>query len=407
MAFHEILARFDVADPAFIANPYPVLNELREATPIFWNPATNQWMLTRFSDVQETLRDRRLGRAFSHRYTYAELGRDEPDARWAAFHEHEQWSLLCLEPPDHTRIRRLAAKVFTPRSITAMRPIVQALSDELLDHCRELGEFELLTDYAQPFSVAVICSMLGVPRGDTQLLLDWSHAIVKMYELSTTEAVRVSANTAAQEYIDYTKALIADKRRHPDNLLVSELVRVEDEGDTLTEGEIVSTTMVLLEAGHEATVNTLGNGMLALMHHPAEWRRVVSGEVDAKVAVEEMLRFDPPLHMFERWVLDEGVEIAGQSMAVGQEVAMLFGAAQRDPRRFDDPDRFDIGRGDTAHIGFGGGIHFCVGAPLARQEIEISLAGLAGRFADLQLVSEPVNEPNFVIRGLTGLHLRG
>ncbi len=407
MGLDELIARFDVADPAFIADPYPVLNDLREATPIFWNEAAGHWTLTRFSDVQETLRDRRLGRTYNHLYTHAQVGRPSPDRRWAAFQHHEQWSLLCLEPPDHTRIRRLVAKVFTPRAVTAMRPTVEGFADELLDSCRERGEFELLRDYAQPHSVAVICSMLGVPRADTQLLLDWSHAIVKMYELTTTDEVRAAANTAAGEYIDYTKALIAQKRRNPDGLLVSELVRVEHEGDTLTEDEIVSTTMVLLEAGHEATVNTLGNGMRAILRHPGQWDRVVSGEVPARVAVEEMLRWDPPLHLFERWVLNEGVELAGQSVEVGQEVAMLFGAAQRDPRRFDDPDRFDIARGDTAHIGFGGGIHFCVGAPLARQEIEVSVAGLAARFALLEMVEEPTYEPNFVIRGLTGLQLRG
>ena len=177
--------------------------------------------------------------------------------------------------------------------------------------------------------------------------------------------------------------MIEEKRRHPDGLLVSELARVEDEGDTLTEAEIVSTTMVLLEAGHEATVNTLGNGFRALMHHPDQWRRLTSGEVEPTAAVEELLRWDSPLQMFERWVLDEGVEIAGQEIGVGQEVAMLFGSAQRDPRRFDDPDRFDIGRNDTAHVGFGGGIHFCVGAPLARLELAASIAGLVERFPDL------------------------
>lgn len=407
MSLDELIARFDVDDPAFIADPYPVLDELREATPIFWNEAAGHWTLTRFSDVQEALRDRRLGRSYSHLYSHASLGRPEPDARWAAFQQHERWSLLCLEPPDHTRIRRLVAKVFTPRAVAAMRPALESFADELLDTCRARGEFELLRDYAQPYSVAVICSMLGVPRADTQLLLDWSHAIVKMYELSTTDAVRSAANTAAAEYIEYTKALIADKRRAPDGLLISELVRVEDEGDTLTEDEIVSTTMVLVEAGHEATVNTLGNGMRAIMRHPGSWQRVVSGDVPARVAVEEMLRWDPPLHLFERWVLEEGVEIAGQRLEIGQEVAMLFGSAQRDPRRFDDARRFDIGRGDTAHIGFGGGIHFCVGAPLARQEIEVSVAGLAARFPALEMVAEPTYEPNFVIRGLTALRLRG
>ena len=402
----DLLARFTPSDPAFIADPYSVLNEIREAVPGFRNPATGQWTITRFADVHETLRDRRLGRAYTHRYSHAEVGRPEPDQRWASFHQHEEWSLLCLEPPDHTRIRRLVAKVFTPRAVAALRPQVQSFADELLDQCADLGSFELLRDYAQPYSVAVICSMLGVPRSDTQLLLDWSHAIVKMYELTTTDEVRARANTAAAEYIAYTKALIAEKRSSPDGLLVSELVRVEDEGDVLTEDEIVSTTMVLLEAGHEATVNTLGNGVRALMLHRDQWKRLTSGEVPAKVAIEELLRWDSPLQLFERWVLEDGVEIAGQPLQVGEEVAMLFGSAQRDPRRFADPDRFDVGRGDTAHIGFGGGIHFCVGAPLARQELEVSLEGLVRRFPELTLAQEPAYQPNFVIRGLQALHLQ-
>ena len=264
----DLIDRFDVDDPAFIADPYPVLNALREAAPVFWNHRTNQWVLTRFHDVSATLRDRRLGRSYSHLYTHADVGRSEPDPRWAAFHQHEQWSLLCLEPPDHTRIRRLISKVFTPRAVAALRPSIERFSAELLDRCAEQAEFDLLADYAQPYSVAVICSMLGVPRADTHQLLAWSHAIVKMYELSTTDEVRAEANRAAAEYIDYTRALIADKRRSPDGLLVSELVGVEDEGDVLTEDEIVSTTMVLVEAGHEATVNTLGNGVRALLKHP-------------------------------------------------------------------------------------------------------------------------------------------
>jgi len=405
MPVDELIARFDPSDPEFIADPYPALNALREATPGFWNERTGQWTLTRFADVQETLRDRRLGRAYTHRYSHAEVGKPEPDPRWASFHQHEEWSLLCLEPPDHTRIRRLVSKVFTPRAVAALRPSIEGFSAALLDRCADLQRFDLLRDYAQPYSVAVICSMLGVPREDTQLLLDWSHAIVKMYELTTSDDVKQAANTAAAEYIEYTKALIADKRREPDDLLVSELVRVEDDGDTLTEDEIVSTTMVLLEAGHEATVNTLGNGVRALMLHRAQWERVVRGDVPAKVVVEEMLRWDAPLQLFERWVLEPGVEIAGQELQVGQEVAMLFGAAERDPRRFEQPDTFDVGRGDTAHIGFGGGIHFCVGAPLARQEIDVSLAGLAARFPALELDGEPRYLPNFVIRGLDGLRV--
>ena len=401
----DSLARFDPSDPAFLADPYPVLGELREAAPIFWNERTGQWMLTRFHDVHEVLRDRRLGRAYTHRYSHADFGRPDPDPRWSRFHEHERWSLLCLEPPDHTRLRRLVAKVFTPRAVAALRSAIEAFSAELLDELAARESFDLIADYAQPYSVAVICSMLGVPRDDTQQLLDWSHAIVKMYELTGSDEQRAAADRAAGEYIEYTRQLIAAKRREPDGLLVSELVRVEDEGDQLSEDEIVSTTMVLLEAGHEATVNTLGNGMRALMLHRDEWCRVADGEVEPRATVEEMLRWDSPLQLFERWVLEPGVEIAGQAIDVGQEVAMLFGSAERDPRRFEAPDRFDAGRGDPAHIGFGGGIHFCVGAPLARQELEVSLAGLARRFPRIELVEQPSYHPTFVIRGLHSLHL--
>ena len=307
-----LVSRFDPSSPAFIAQPYTVLNELREATPGFRNPLTGQWTITRFADVYETLRDRRLGRAYD--------GLPAPDPRWARFHQHERWSLLCLEPPDHTRIRRLVAKVFTPRAVAAVRPNIEAVSAELFAQCRERGTFEMLRDYAQPFSVAVICSMLGVPRADTQLLLDWSHAIVKMYELSTTDEVRAAADRAAGEYIDYTKALIAEKRRQPDGLLVSELVRVEDEGDVLTEDEIVSTTMVLLEAGHEATVNTLGNGTRALMLHRDQWERVVHGHVPAKAAVEEMLRWATPVYHFRRTATRD-IEMYGQTIKSGDKVS--------------------------------------------------------------------------------------
>jgi cytochrome P450 len=251
----------------------------------------------------------------------------------------------------------------------------------------------------------VICSLLGVPRADTHLLLDWSHAIVKMYELTTSDEQRAEATRAAQEFMDYTAALIGDKRRRPDGLLVSALAAVEDDGDRLSDPEIISTVIVLLNAGHEATVNTLGNGMRAFLLHRDEWRRVTMGEVPARVAIEEMIRWDAPLQLFERWVLDAGVELAGQPLAVGEEVAMLFGSANRDPRRFPDPDRFDAGRGDSAHVGFGGGIHFCVGAPLAREELDVSVGALAGTLPDIELAEPPAYHPTFVIRGLQGLML--
>lgn len=400
-----VLDAFRLDDPAFIADPYPVLNALREATPLFFHEPTNQWVITRFADVHETLRDRRLGRVFSHRYRPAEFGRPEPDPRWRDFDAHERWSLLQLEPPDHTRIRSLIAKVFTPRAVQSMRPVMQAVLDELMDRLTEHGTVDLIGELAQPYSVAIICSMLGVPRADTGRLLDWSHAIVKMYELTASDEQKAAANQAALEFMAYARELIAAKRARPDDALVSALAGVEDDGARLSDDEIMCTTIVLLNAGHEATVNTLGNGMRAMLRHRDQWQRVVDGEVAPRTAVEEMLRWDAPLQLFERWVLDDGVEIAGQRITVGEEVAMLFGAANRDPRRFAEPDRFDAGRGDTAHIGFGGGIHFCVGAPLARLELEVALEGIARRWPAVELAAEPAYHPTFVIRGLQRLDL--
>ncbi len=402
----ELIERhFRPDDPAFIANPYPDFAALRAAMPIGRDPRSGQWLITRFDDVHATLRDRRLGRNYTQSFDHAEFGRPEPDPRWPRFHEHEAWSLLALEPPDHTRLRRLVSKVFTQRSVNALRPTIERRATELLDRCAERGTIDLIADYAQPYSVGVICAMLGVPDSDTQRLLDWSHAIVKMYELHATDEQRVAADEAAGEFIEYVHALIDRKRHEPDDLLLSELVRVEDDDDTLTVPEITSTTMVLLEAGHEATVNTLGNGMRAMLHHPEQWRRVTSGEVDPADAVEEMLRWDSPTQLFDRYVLDDDVTIAGQPLERGDEVAMLFGCAQRDPGRFADPDRFDVGRGDTKHIGFGGGIHFCIGAPLARVEVAVSVEAIARRFPDVALVDDPTYHPTFVIRGLESLHL--
>ena len=401
----ELLDRFALTDPAFIADPYPVLAELQAAAPIFWYEPSQQWFVTRHALVHAALRDRRMGRAYDHLYTPEQVGREAPDGRWADFVESERWSLLNLEPPDHTRIRGLLTKVFTPKAVAALRPMIEAESSTRLAALDGRDRFELLSEYAQPYSVAVICSMLGVPAADTRLLLDWSHAIVKMYELTTTDDQRHAANRAAREFIDYVSALIAEKRAHPDEFLVSQLVAVEEAGERLTEDEIICTTIVLLNAGHEATVNTLGNGMRAFMRHPDQWRRVTSGEVEARTAVEEMIRWDAPLQLFERWVLDDGVEIAGRRLRVGDEIAMLFGAANRDPDHFADATRFDAGRGDATHVGFGGGIHFCIGAPLARLELEVSVGELARRFPDLVLSAEPAYHPTFVIRGLAGLEL--
>ena len=399
----DLAEHLDFGSLDFIANPYPTLACLRDASPLFWHGATGRWIATRHSVVQAALRDRRLGRGYAHRYTDTEMGQAEPDLRWASFRASERWSLLNIEPPDHTRIRSLIAKVFTPTSIAAMRPRLEVSAASALAGCLDRGTFDLVADYAQPYSVEVICDMLGVPRADGSLLLGWSHAIVKMYEFTTTDEQRESANAAATEFIDYVTALIAVKRASPDDALLARLVAVEEAGERLSVDEIISTVIVLLNAGHEATVNTLGNGTRALMKHPQQWARLVDHEVVARTAVEEMLRWDAPLQLFERWVLEPNVVLAGHELAVGDRVSMLFGSANRDGSHFVDADLFDVGRGNTTHVGFGGGIHFCVGGPLARLELEISLSALITAAPGLALVDEPQYNPTFVIRGLQNL----
>ena len=405
MTDDDALALFAPQDTSFQQNPYPALAVLREHTPVLFNPQTSQWMITRFEHVHALLRDRRLGRSYTHVATHEELGHQPPDPRWADFYASEEHSLLNLEPPDHTRIRSLLAKVFTPSSVSSMRPRLDATSTRLLAEACERDSIDLLRDYAMPYSIDAICALLGVPVQDGPLLLDWSHAIVKMYEFSTSDDQRAAANQAGKGFIEYTRALINTKRLTPDSTLVSNLVQAEEAGDRLTEDEIVSTVIVLLNAGHEATVNVHGNGVRALLLHPEEWKRVVDGAVTVRSAIEEMTRWDAPLQMFERWVLDrDGIDVAGQHIPFGAEIGMLFGSANRDPRRFPNADRFDAGRNDPGHIGFGGGIHFCIGAPLARLELEASVDHLCTH--TITLLEEPLFAPTFVLHGLTELRVQ-
>ncbi len=391
---------FDPSDLAFIADPYPTLAALRESAPVLYDDRLDRWLVTRHEDVRASLRDKRLGRNFRHVGIEGEFKAEGLDPKWQPFWDVERWSLLFIEPPEHTRIRKLVAAAFTPRAVESLREPSQALAGELLDSCLERGRFDLLYDFAQPYSITLICKLLGVPTDRQRDLLDWSHRHVKMYEFDTTEEQAESATRAAAEFRGYVLELIAERRRAPREDMVSGLVEARVDGTRLSDDEIVSTVVVLLNAGHEATVNTLGNGVTALLHNPAQWRRLVEGEVAAQAAVDELIRFDPPLQLFERWVLEDGVEIAGTPIPRGEVISMLFGSANRDPRVFAEPDRLDVGRSNAAeHIGFGGGIHVCIGAPLARIELEASLRTILERAPGLELAAEPERVPAFVIRG--------
>jgi cytochrome P450 len=396
-------AAFDPWSPEFVAHPYDAYARLRAEAPVSWYEPSGQWLVSRYEDVNALLRDRRLGRTYLHRFTHEEFGRQAPPPEHEPFHVLNGNGLLDLEAPDHTRIRRLVSKAFTPRMVESLRPTVRRLAEELAGGLVADGGGDLVAAVAEPLPVAVIAEMLGVPEADRGLLRPWSADITGMFELNPTEETARRAVRASVEFSDYLRALIAERRARPGEDLVSALIAVMDAGDRLSEQEMISTCVLLLNAGHEATVNTTASGWWALFRNPAELDRLrAAPEALMPTAVEELLRYDTPLQMFERWVLDD-VEVGGQLIPRGSEIALLFGSANRDPERFAEPDRLDLGRADNPHITFGAGIHFCLGAPLARLELAESFGALLRLAPRLALAAEPRWKPGYVIRGLESL----
>ncbi|MFF7019573.1 cytochrome P450 [Streptomyces klenkii] len=395
-------AGFDPWSPQSVADPYPGYARLRAAGRAHWFEPSRQWLVPHYEDVRALLRDRRLGRTYLHRFSHEEFGRTAPPAAHEPFHVLNGHGLLDLEPPDHTRIRRLVSKAFTPRTVENLAPVVARLAGELVDDLIAAGGGDLIGAVAEPLPVAVIAEMLGIPAADRKLLRPWSAAICGMYELNPDEETARSAVRASLDFSAYLRELIADRRARPGDDLISALVLAHDEGERLTEQEMVSTCVLLLNAGHEATVNTTGNGWWALFRNPGELAALHADPGLLPGAIEELMRYDTPLQLFERWVLDD-IEIAGTVIPRGSEVALLFGSANRDPARFRAPDRLDITRTDNPHISLGAGIHYCLGAPLARLELLASFGTLLRRAPRLRLVTEPEWKPGFVIRGLREL----
>ncbi|NNH22304.1 cytochrome P450 [Pseudokineococcus marinus] len=393
-------------DAAFVADPHPVFARLREEAPVAWSAATDQWVLSRHADVSALLRDRRLGRSYLHVATHAEMGRPDDPAHLAPFWRVVRAGMLDVEPPDHTRLRRLVSKAFTPRMVEGLRPRVAEIAAGLVRDLRDAGSdgspVDLVAAVAEPLPVEVISELLGVPASDRHLLRPWSADICAMYELAPSRETGERAVRACEEFGAYLLDLADQRRRAPGADLLSALVQVADDGERLTPDELVGTCVLLLNAGHEATVGTTANGWWSLLRHPGELARLRSGEVDVATAVEELLRFETPLPMFERYVLED-LEVHGTLLPRGTEVALLLGSANRDGAVFPEPDRFDVGRGSTAHLTFGAGIHFCLGAPLARLELTTSFETVLREVPDLALAAEPAWAGGFVIRTLRDL----
>jgi cytochrome P450 len=397
--------RFAPHDPEFVAEPYPAYAELRAAGRINYAEETNQWLVPHHADVAALLRDRRLGRTYLHLATHGEMGRPEDAEHTGPFWYLIRNGILDMEPPDHTRVRRLVAKAFTPRMVESLRATVQDLMDGLVDRVAGAGTFGLIREVAEPLPVAVIAELLGIPGEDRQHLRPWSAEICRMYELNPTEEDARAASRASIEFSEYLRGLIRERRARPAEDFITELVQVVDLGDRLTEDEMIGTCVLLLNAGHEATVNMTGNGWWTLFRNPGELARLRNDHALIPAAIEELMRYETPLQMFERWVLED-FEIDGARISRGQELGLLFGSANRDPAVFDRPDDLDLGRDPNPHMTFGAGIHYCLGAPLGRLELATSFGTLLRRAPGMELVAEPEWKPSYIIRGLKELRVR-
>jgi cytochrome P450 len=382
------------SDPAFVENPYPALKELRQVGKPVWHEEVGMFLAARHVDANSVLRTKTLGRIFTPK---------EPESQWNEFNWLHSDSLLDSEPPKHTRLRSLVGKAFSRSRIEALKPDVERIANLLLDDAENKlssnGHFDLIADYAEPLPVKVIAALLGFPDEDEHLLRPWSQSIVKMYEVNPSLEVQAEAQQAAHEFAEYVRDLMNKRKAQPSSDLISELATVEEAGEKLNAQELIATCVLLLNAGHEASVNGFGNGMVATFEREDQLKLLrTKPRAIADTAIEEFLRFDAPLHLFERTATAD-TEIGGVTVKTGQKIASLLGSANRDETVFDRADELDLTREQNPHIGFGAGIHFCLGAPLSRIEMSVSLPLLFERFPDLSLKETPKRRPTFVLRG--------
>lgn len=376
-------------DPAFVQDPYPFYDRARAAGDIvFWDDYGAPAAVSHRA-VTAILKDRRLGREIP-----PEVAPEIPE-RLSPFYDVEAHSMLELEPPRHTRLRGLVLRAFTSRRIKGMAPEIQTLCQELIEAFPE-EPFDLLDAYARQVPVIVIARLLGVPEERAPDLLDWSNAMVGMYQASRTEETEARAVRAAEEFSAFVRDYAERRRSDPRDDLITELLAAEEGGEKLSTDELVTTCILLLNAGHEATVHSMGNAVRCLLQ--TGHRRI------DEPTVEELLRLDPPLHSFERWAYED-VELFGESFKRGDKIMCLLGAANRDPSVFPDPHRFDPARDTKGQAAFGAGIHFCVGAPLARLELLIGLRALFERCPSLALAEEPQYADVYHFHGLESLRV--
>jgi cytochrome P450 len=397
---------YDPWNPAFVADPYPALARLRTVAPVLYDERTNQWLISRHSDVNALLRDRRLGRSYRHVASHEEWGRTPPPADQAAFWDLLDVQMIDMEPPDHTRLRRLVTKAFTPRTVEALRPRIEEIVAGIVGRARELEEFDLISDLMELVPVTVIAELLGIPERDRHLLRPWSADMTLMFELRPSPEMQRRATQASAAFEAYLRDLVRARRRRPGQDLLSELAAVvESGGDRLSEAELIGTAVLLLNAGHEASVNGAANSWYALFGRPEALTALRKDPGLVPTAIEELLRFDTPAPMFERWALED-IEVGGVPIARGQELALQFAAANRDPLVFDDADDIVLTRDPNPYLSFGAGIHYCLGAPLAKLEFDVLFRQILVDLPRLELVEESRWKPRFILRGLESIRVR-
>lgn len=388
----------NASDPAFYQNPYPYYQKMHTLGPLFYWQEYDLVCASRFDVVSTILRDKRFGREITLETATSAA---EPLVEMPVFNLLEKNSMLEREPPTHTRLRRLVNKAFVSRKIEHLKPEIEKLCHDLIDRF-ENNKVELLSAYAEIIPVTIIANLLGVATSMNNQLLDWSHKMVAMYQFDKSDETVKLAEKASAEFYDYIVDIANARKLNPKDDLISALVSVHEQGENLTQDEMVSTCILLLNAGHEATVHAIGNSVYSLLSNSIDCASIFMDESSTYKAVEELLRFEPPLHMFKRFVLED-INIEGFALKAGENIGLLYGAANHDPEKFPVPSKLDFDR-RVGQIAFGSGIHFCLGAPLARMELAIALPILFKRLPNLKLAGQNHFANRYHFRGLETLN---
>ncbi|CAN7271703.1 cytochrome P450 [Devosia sp. LjRoot3] len=392
-------------DPEFFQNPYAFYAERHASNPAFFWEEYGHWCFADFKSVSALLRDKRFGREILHVATREEIGLPEPKPHVADFDLTEKYSLLNLEPPGHTRLRMLVNRAFVSRQVEQLRPRIRQLANEIIDGFEGEDSVDLIKAFAAPLPAIIIAEMIGLPAEAAPRLLNWSNRMVTMYMYGVTYETELDANKASADFMTYLRDVIAERRRVPREDLLTHMLTAEQGGEKLSDDEVMSTAILLLNAGHEATVHTTGNGVKSILESGLDPQALFATPEQTEATVEECLRFDAPLHLFTRYALTD-MDVEGIPLRKGDVIGLMLGAANRDPSRFADAGRFDPFRTDGANVSFGAGIHFCIGAPLARIELQEAMSVLFQRLPKLRPAEKPSYNDVFHFHGLEKLMVR-